>query len=113
MAFGADTPVGEGGAGAAVNIGTQRAKLDGGVGKVTADRVSVAAYARYSAGAFEIDGMAGVGRNSNESSRTVDVGGVVRTARRVRKQPAVRLRRNGREGLARGAGPGAGLHATA
>jgi outer membrane autotransporter protein len=82
VAFGADTEFGERWrAGAAVNIGTQRAKLDAGVGKVTADGVSLAGYARYSAGAFTLDGMAGVGRNGNESTRAVEVGGISRTAR--------------------------------
>jgi outer membrane autotransporter protein len=82
VAFGADTAFGERWrAGAAVNIGTQLAKLDAGAGKATADGVSIAAYARYSAGAFTVDGMAGVGRNGNESTRTVEVGGISRTAR--------------------------------
>lgn len=82
VAFGADTKLGDRWrAGAAASIGTQRAKLDEGAGKVTADGVSVAAYARCSAGAFTLDGMAGVGRNGNESTRAVDVGGMSRTAR--------------------------------
>jgi outer membrane autotransporter protein len=64
-----------------VNIGTQRAKLDADAGKFTADGVSVAAYARYTSGAFTVDGMAGAGRNGNESTRTVNVGGTRQTAR--------------------------------
>ena len=82
VAFGADTSMGEGWrVGGAVNIGTQRAKLEGGGGDVRADGVSVAAYARFASGALTVDGMAGVGRNGNESTRTIGVGGMSRTAR--------------------------------
>jgi fibronectin-binding autotransporter adhesin len=81
VAFGADTEFGERWrAGAAVNIGTQRAKLDQDSGKVTADGVSIAAYARYTGGAFTLDGMAGVGRNGSQSTRTIAVGGPSQTA---------------------------------
>jgi outer membrane autotransporter protein len=63
-----------------LNIGTQRAKLEQGAGDVKTDGVSIAAYARYARGALTIDGMAGVGRNGNDSTRSVNVGGMAGTA---------------------------------
>jgi outer membrane autotransporter protein len=81
IAFGADTdPDHNWRLGGALNIGTQRAKLEQGAGQVKTDGVSIAAYARYTSGALTIDGMAGVGRNGNDSTRSVNVGGMAGTA---------------------------------
>lgn len=81
IAFGADTDLDRNWRiGGALNIGTQRAELDRGGGRVKTDGVSIAAYARYTSGALTIDGMAGVGRNGNDSTRSVNVGGMAGTA---------------------------------
>lgn len=81
VAFGADTTLESGWrTGAALNLGTQRAKLDAGPGDVKTDGVSLAAYARYSGTSFNVDAIAGLGRNGNKSTRAVDVGGTSRTA---------------------------------
>jgi fibronectin-binding autotransporter adhesin len=81
IAFGADTDLDRNWRiGGAINLGTQRAKLDEGAGSFKTDGVSVAAYARCTSGVLTVDGIAGFGRNGNDSTRAVNVGGMGGTA---------------------------------
>lgn len=67
-------------AGAAVNVGSQRVRDDGGAGRSDTDGVSVAGYARYADGPLAVSAVAGAGRNSNEGARNVTISGTTRVA---------------------------------